>query len=247
MSHKTHTQIGSFILYLLYPSWETTFQLRSFWEVDVLERFQCISPHLAHCFGHSQMVSRSEISLEEHRRTHAQYFSLQDTWRLLLHSDHKNVKVSYSSKIFTYSFQGNLYVVLWIKAEKELFSNLTSFKTYDFVFAFCSMIPGGAYMRQWYESSLIGLMAWRLLTQIHYLNPCWLIINYIFGKKRSRIWIKIHSLSFRKTHLKVVSATQQPFFFIPTLWMTRIRSPMISASSRWWVLSRIVRPSNNTY
>ena len=41
--------------------------------------------------------------------------------------------------------------------------------------------PSAAYMHQWTKSALVQVMACRLLS--HYLNQCWLIVNWTLGKK----------------------------------------------------------------
>ena len=43
--------------------------------------------------------------------------------------------------------------------------------------------PSAVYMRRWTGSALIRMMASRLLAPIHYLNQCWLTINWTLGNK----------------------------------------------------------------
>ena len=43
--------------------------------------------------------------------------------------------------------------------------------------------PSAAYMRQWIGSALVQIMACRLSAPSHYLNQCWIIVNWTFGDR----------------------------------------------------------------
>ena len=43
--------------------------------------------------------------------------------------------------------------------------------------------PSAAYMRRWIKSVLVQIMACRLSAPSHYLNQCWVIVNWTLGNK----------------------------------------------------------------
>ena len=67
-----------------------------------------------------------------------------------------------------------------------------------------------AYIRQGSGSEFIQVMACRLTAPSHYLNHCWLIVNWTLGNKLQRHFIQ-NKISFTKIHLKMSSAKWRPF------------------------------------
>ena len=67
-------------------------------------------------------------------------------------------------------------------------------------------------MRRWNGSALVQVLAWRLATPSHYLNQCWLIVNWILGNKLQQSSNRNTKLfiSFMKMHLQFLSAKWRP-------------------------------------
>ena len=68
--------------------------------------------------------------------------------------------------------------------------------------------PRAAYMRRWTGLALVPAMACPVPS--HYLNQCWLIVNWI-REDFSAILIEISTFSFEKMCLKMSSAKWRPF------------------------------------
>ena len=68
-----------------------------------------------------------------------------------------------------------------------------------------------ACMRQWIRSTLVQIIACRFFVPNHYLNQCWIIVNWTLRNKLQRNSIKIQNLSFMKMHLKISSVKRCPF------------------------------------
>ena len=66
--------------------------------------------------------------------------------------------------------------------------------------------PSAAYMRQWIGSALAQIMACRHSAPSHYLNQCWVIVNWTVRNKLQWKLNGILSFSFKKMHLKMSSA-----------------------------------------
>ena len=69
--------------------------------------------------------------------------------------------------------------------------------------------PGAAYMRQWNGSTLVQIMAGRHSAPSHYLNQCWVIVNWTGRKKFSDMLLKMQNCSLTK--MVFFSAKWRPF------------------------------------
>ena len=76
---------------------------------------------------------------------------------------------------------------------------------------FNSSPPSATYMRPWTWSEMVRLWLVAYSAPSHYLNQCWVIVNWTSITNFSEILIKIQNFSFTEMHLKILSAKWRPF------------------------------------
>ena len=104
----------------------------------------------------------------------------------------------------TYLGGAKFYSLVYINNYQYITTNMFQF------FLLIHLPLSAAYICQWTGSSLVQVMACPLSAPGHYLNQCWLFVNWTPRNIFSEIWIWILSFLFKKMQLKMLPASMSP-------------------------------------